>query len=68
MSGEPMHTLSDVRKFILELPKGIQHQEMWESAANLLVKAAESGRDLDIEAATFKVEYALFFQRRLQRD
>jgi hypothetical protein len=64
----PMHTLSDARDFILDLPKGTRHQDIWESAANLLIRAAESGRDGDIEAATFKVECALLLERRLQRD
>jgi hypothetical protein len=64
----PMHTLSDARDFILDLPKGTRHQDIGESAANLLTRAAESRRDGDIEAATFKVECALLLERRLQRD
>jgi hypothetical protein len=68
IGGAPMRTLSDARDFIVELPKGTRQQEIWDRAADLLIKAAESGRDTEIEAATFKVECALLLQRRLQRD
>jgi hypothetical protein len=68
VGGAPMHTLADARNFIVELPKGTRQQEIWDRAANLLIKAAESGRATEIEAATFKIECALLIQRRLQRD
>jgi hypothetical protein len=66
IGGVPMYTLADVRDLIAELPKGTRQQEAWDRAADRLIKAAESGRDTEIEAATFNVEWALFLEQRLQ--
>jgi hypothetical protein len=63
--GSPIHTLCDAGAFILGLPKDVQHRDEWWSAADLLVKAADTGRDGDIEAATFQLECALLLNRRL---
>jgi hypothetical protein len=59
--GEPMQTLAQAGAFVLALPPGVQHQDDWERTADLLLAAADSGRDLDIEQATFQLERALFF-------
>jgi hypothetical protein len=68
IGGAPLKSLGDARNFIIELPKGTRQQEMWGQAADLLIKAAESGRASEIEAATFKLEWALLLARRLQRS
>jgi hypothetical protein len=63
--AEPMHTLSDARAYILSLPPGTQHQDDWQRAADLLMLAADSSRETDIEQATFQLERALLFHRLL---
>jgi hypothetical protein len=59
--GKPMRTLAEAGEFVLALPKGVRYQDDWERTADLLLAAADSGRDLDIEQATFQLERALFF-------
>jgi hypothetical protein len=61
---EPI-TLADVRAFILAEPEHIQSRNSWQRAAELLMKAADGGDD--IEAATRKVEDALFLEARYVR-
>jgi hypothetical protein len=63
--GEPMHTLSDARAYILSLPPGTRHQDDWERTADLLMVAVDSSSETDIEQATFQLERALLFHRLL---
>jgi hypothetical protein len=63
--GSPMHTLSDARMYVLALPPGVQHQDDWRHAAHLLLVAANSASETDIEQATFQLERALLLQRQL---
>jgi hypothetical protein len=63
--GSPMHTLSDARMYVLALPPGVQHQDDWQHAAHLLLVAADSANQTDIEQATFQLERALLLQRQL---
>ena len=58
--GTMLHTLADVRAFILNGPEQIQERQAWQHAAQLLLDAAEdAGR---IEDATRQVEFALFLE------
>jgi hypothetical protein len=63
--GEPMHTLSDARAYILSLPPGTRHHDDWERAADLLMLAVDSSSESDIEHATFQLERALLLHRLL---
>jgi hypothetical protein len=63
--SEPLHSLSDARAYILSLPPGTRHHDDWERAADLLMAAVASGRETDIEQATFQIERALLFHRLL---
>ena len=63
--AEPLQTLADARTYILALPPGVRTQDDWESAARLLIAAAESGTGFDIEQATFQLERALLFHKLL---
>jgi hypothetical protein len=63
--GEPMHTLSDARAYILSLPPGTRHHDDWERAADLLLLAVDSSSEAEIEQATFQLERALLFHRLL---
>jgi hypothetical protein len=63
--SELLHTLSDARAYILALPPGTQHQDDWQPAADLLMLAADSSRETDIEQATFQIERVLLFHRLL---
>ena len=61
--GPILHTLADVRAFILNGPEHIQECQAWQHTAQLLLDAAEdAGR---IEDATRQVEFALFLEERL---
>jgi hypothetical protein len=61
--GPTLHTLADVRAFILNGPEHIQERQVWQHAAQLLLYAAD---DADrIEDATRQVEFALFLEERL---
>jgi hypothetical protein len=60
-----MHTLSDARMYILNLPPGVQHHDDWQHAAHLLVVAADSTSETDVEQATFQLERALLLHRQL---
>jgi hypothetical protein len=63
--GDPMHTLSDARMYVLALPPGVQQQDDWQHAAHLLMAAADSESETDIEQATFQLERALLLHRQL---
>jgi hypothetical protein len=65
--GGPIATLADARAFILNLPDTTQHRIRWQHAANLLLKAADSESDADIERATLEIERALIVDARLGR-
>jgi hypothetical protein len=63
--GEPIHTLSDARAYILSLPPGTRLQDDWQRAADLLMIAVDSTSETDIEQATFQLERALLFHKLL---
>lgn len=63
--GDPMFVLADARDLILALPPGLRHQDDWQRTAEFLIAAAESGRMVDIEQATFQLERALLFHKLL---
>lgn len=46
--GRELRTLSDVRALILRLPETISHNPKWAYAAELLLKAAETGKRDDV--------------------
>jgi len=58
-------TLADVRAVFLSEPEYIQSRNSWQRLIELLMKAA--GSEDDIEAATRKVEDALFLEARYVR-
>jgi hypothetical protein len=64
--GEAVATLSDARRLILNLPDSIQQRVTWQGAAEVLLMAAESGSDGDIEQATLQIERALIHDGRLR--
>jgi hypothetical protein len=63
--GEPIHTLSEARAYILSLPPGTRHQDDWQRAADLLMAAVYSASESDIEQATFQIERALLSHKLL---
>ena len=63
--GTRLATLADARAFILNEPEHIQERFSWQRAAEALIRAADSGDE--IEAATEKVEDALFLEARYVR-
>ena len=54
-----MATLQDVARFIGLMKPWRQAQPHWDFAAELLLKAAQTGEEADIEAATAQMERAL---------
>jgi len=42
--GTALTTLADVRAFILKEPEHIQERNSWQRAAELMIQAAEDGR------------------------
>ena len=64
--GTRLVTLGDVRAFILKQPEHIQERGSWQHAAELMILAAERGGS--IEAATTKIEDALFLEARYVRQ
>ena len=58
--GNSIATLADACAYVFALAPGVKHQPDWQRAADLLIVAAQSGRGLDIEQATFAFERALF--------
>jgi hypothetical protein len=61
--GPVLHTLHDVRVFILDQCEGTQEGQSWQKACELLLAAAEH-RGV-VEAVTRQVESALFLEARL---
>jgi hypothetical protein len=66
--GDAIATLSDARGLILNLPDSIQNRAHWLFAAGLLLRAADSGSDSDIERATLQIERALIADGRLSPE
>jgi hypothetical protein len=61
----PLKSLSDARVYMLELPDGVARIEVWQYAAELLLKAADDGDQASIRHATDQLERALFLTYRL---
>jgi hypothetical protein len=61
-------TLSDARMLILDLPASVQDRAHWLFAAGLLLRAADSGSDSDIERATLQIERALIADGRTRPE
>ena len=66
--GGPIATLTNARVFILNLPDSIQGRAHWLLATELLLKAADSGSDSDIERATLQIERALVADGRTRPE
>ena len=57
--GRTLRTLRDARDFVLRLPERDLERNAWQSAAGLLIAAANGG---NIEAATKQVAAVLFLK------
>jgi len=57
--GAELGTLEDAARFVGLMRPWRQARPHWEYAAELLLKAAETGKTVDIEAATAQMERAL---------
>ncbi len=57
--GREVETLRQSADLFLELPADVQRHDWNQYAAELLIKAAKSGRASDIEDATWQVQRAL---------
>jgi hypothetical protein len=66
--GRAVATLTDARMLILDLPDSIQKRTHWLLATELLLKAADSGSDNDIERATLQIERALIADGRRKSE
>ena len=65
-NGTVLRTLRDARHFIAALPEDFRHRSAWRHAADLLLKAAESGSDSQaVEDATLQMYRALSLERQL---
>ena len=64
--GKKLATLADARAFVLALPAAYQDRNAWQSAAGLLMAAAEHGGS--VEAATDQVAAAAFMQAMLRLE
>ena len=62
--GGAIATLSEAREFILNLSDSVQDRSHWLLAAELLLRAADSGSDSDIEWTTLQIERALITDGR----
>jgi hypothetical protein len=60
-AGE-LKTLLDASEYLLSLPEAEQGWNSWQSAAGLLVAAAQGG---DVDAATFQIERAAVMALKL---
>lgn len=58
-SGKRLVTLRDAGKLIGEVAEGVTHSVAIEHAAELLMRAAETGTDEDCAAATDQLEIVL---------
>jgi hypothetical protein len=57
--GVGLATLEDAARFVSLLRSRRQTRPHWDFAAELLLKAAETGKRRDVEAATAQMEHAL---------
>jgi len=57
--GVELPTLEDAARFVALLKPWRQVRPHWDFAAELLLKAAETGKRKDVEAATAQMERAL---------
>ena len=64
--GKTLQTLADARAFVLALPAAYQERNAWQSAAELLMAAAEHGGS--VEAATDQVAAAAFMQGNVKLE
>lgn len=58
-NGQRLLTLSDVRSFFIDRFASVTHSAPLAYAGELLLKAAETGKCADIEAATDQIEQTL---------
>jgi hypothetical protein len=65
--GVELATLEDAARFVALLRPFRQARPHWDFAAELLLKAAETGEESDIEMATAQMERALRVEGRLPR-
>jgi hypothetical protein len=63
--GKLIRTLNDARQLALA-NKATGGRTSWQSAAGLMLTAAETGAAIDIEAATKQLELALLLEGRLK--
>ncbi|WP_408095208.1 hypothetical protein [Rhodoplanes sp. SY1] len=63
--GAPLRTLGNARAYLLSLPEGEAVRPAWQTAAALVLAAAESGDRAAVLAATDQIERALFVAYRL---
>ena len=54
-----LETLEDCAKFMRHMHRWRQARPHWEFAAELILKAAKSGRRADVDAAVGRMEHAL---------
>ena len=57
--GAILETLEDCAKFMGHMHRWRQARPHWEFAAELILKAAKSGRRVDVDAAAGQIERAL---------
>jgi hypothetical protein len=64
--GKSLETLSDVRGLFLDRFTNVTHSASLAHAAELLIKAAETGKRGDIAAATDQIELVLMNARMMR--
>jgi hypothetical protein len=64
--GARLETLSDVRALFLDRFSTITHSDPIAYAGELLLRAAETGKRADIEAATEQIERALMHVKMMR--
>jgi hypothetical protein len=57
--GAELATLEDAARFVGLMRRWRQARPHWDFAAELLLKAAETGKRRDVKAATTQMEFAL---------
>ena len=58
--GTTLKTLGEAGAYILDLPERIKQRDLWQRAADLLLKAASG--TASVEDATAQIEHALFME------
>ncbi|RAI44687.1 hypothetical protein [Rhodoplanes roseus] len=61
----PLRSLAEARAYLLTLPPAEAARPAWQTAAGLLITAAEAGTMAATEEATAQLERALFIGYRL---